>query len=229
MSNETSSYLPVITIPDRTGNNLTYNTYAITSSPLRLQFIAFRYREMTCSPEMAEHANDFYAIAYLPVLVAHPYHPSIHMHSYIAVKCLVHPEENSHHLFERLIGKSGDLPEPYKDKVSVCDYVDFSVYGNPKATLVEPYLAFDHKAPPGYSPSYYDCRNNVRNILVADRTFAPVLFSTLLEPVKIPLYVPGTDHCLTIILNPIVCHGYTPAPPAPLEAISNDEEVTDEN
>lgn len=226
MSKEIPTALPAITIPDRTGNTLNYNTYAVSCGlPLRLLFIAFRYREMQYSPEMEGHTDDFYAVAYIPVLVTHPSQPSIHIRSYVAVKCLVHPENNSHLLFEHLLGKSGDLPEPYKSKVCLCNYADFSFYNRPHVTLVEPYLAFDHKNIGRIS--YHDDRTNARKILATDRTFNPVLLSTLLEPVKIALSVIH-DH-FTITLNPIAHHSYTPAPPAPLEAISNDEEVIDEN
>jgi hypothetical protein len=103
----------------------------------------------------------------------------------------------------------------------MCNYVDFSFYGTPHVTLVEPYLAFDHRST--VRRSYQD----VRKVLTTDRTFNPVLLSTLLEPVKIAL---SDGHGpFTITLNPIAHHSFTPPPPAPLEAISNDEEVIDEN
>lgn len=226
MSNGTSTALPAITIPDRTGDTLNYNTYAASCiSPFRLLFIAFRYRNMQYSSEMEGHTNDFYAVAYFPVLVTHPSHPSIHIRSYVAVNCLVHPEDNSHLLFEQLLGNSEGLPEPYKSKVCMCNYADFSFYISPHVTLVEPYLAFDHRNTD--RTSRQDDRKNIRKILTTDRTFNPVLFSTLLEPVKVALSV-DRDH-FTITLNPIAHHSFTPAPPAPLEAISNDEEVIDEN
>lgn len=226
MSNGTSTVLPAITIPSLTGDTLNYNAYVVSSGlPLRLLFVAFRYREMQYSSEMEGRTNDFYAVAYIPVIVTHPSQPSIHIRSYVAVNCLVHPEDNSHLLFEQLLGNSRVLPEPYKSKVCVCNYADFSFYGTPHVTLVEPYLAFDHRSTVRTSRQD-DCKN-VRKILTTDRTFNPVLLSTLLEPVKVALSDGRSP--FTITLNPIAHHSFTPTPPAPLEAISNDEEVIDEN
>lgn len=226
MSKEIPMTLPAITIPDRSGDTLNYNTYVVsTGLPLRLLFVAFRYREMQYSSEMEGRTNDFYAVAYIPVIVTHPFQPSIHIRSYVAVNCLVHPEENSHRLFKPLLGDSGALPDPYKSKVCMCNYVDFSFYGTPHVTLVEPYLAFDYRST--IRGSHQDNRKNVRKTLATDRTFNPVLLSTLLEPVKIALS--DGQGPFTITLNPIAHHSFTPTPPAPLEAISNDEEVIDEN